>query len=297
MDNKEKKADAKIKISSDNKFLKWLDNYWYHYKWPTIGVIFLLVVVIVCTVQMFQKEEKDIYIIYAGPAVSAEEVLALSESGKKGSIGLPSDFASSFESIIEGILPRDFNDDGEKLASVSVYTVYSAEQIKDITAIKDKDGKPFYNIDSSYNTNQHKTYSSDMTTGGASICFLDPWLYREFSENNPKHLCPLSEIFGDDIPEGAVGEYGIRLGSTAIYKEYKVLQEMPADTVICLENALLTEKMSKNSKEKFEFEKDTFAAIVNYKPKTENTAKASPIAALPCSLYSEKKYLGEAVCR
>lgn len=49
-----------------SRFLKWLDNYWYHYKWVTIVVAFLLIVGIVLTVQMIQKVEYDAYVMYLG---------------------------------------------------------------------------------------------------------------------------------------------------------------------------------------------------------------------------------------
>ena len=39
-----------------SKFLKWLDNYWYHYKWHTIIVAFFLIIGIISTVQIFNRE-------------------------------------------------------------------------------------------------------------------------------------------------------------------------------------------------------------------------------------------------
>ena len=49
-----------------SKFLKWLDNYWYHYKWHTIIVTFFLVIGIISTVQIFNKESYDAYVMYVG---------------------------------------------------------------------------------------------------------------------------------------------------------------------------------------------------------------------------------------
>ena len=47
-------------------FSKWLDNFWYHYKWHTIAVIFVLAVAIVCTVQLVNRSDYDAVIAYAG---------------------------------------------------------------------------------------------------------------------------------------------------------------------------------------------------------------------------------------
>lgn len=51
-----------------SKVLKWLDNYWYHYKWPTIIVAFFLIVGIVLTVQLFSRPNYDAYVMYVGDA-------------------------------------------------------------------------------------------------------------------------------------------------------------------------------------------------------------------------------------
>ena len=49
-----------------SKALKWIDNFWYHYKWTFIIVTFFLVVGIILTVQLVTKEDYDAYIMYVG---------------------------------------------------------------------------------------------------------------------------------------------------------------------------------------------------------------------------------------
>ena len=51
-----------------SKFLKWLDNYWYHYKWHTIIVSFFLIIGTISMVQLFTKETYDAYVMYVGEA-------------------------------------------------------------------------------------------------------------------------------------------------------------------------------------------------------------------------------------
>lgn len=43
-----------------------IQNFWYHYKWHSIVSIFLVAVVLVCTLQLCSKTEYDSYILYAG---------------------------------------------------------------------------------------------------------------------------------------------------------------------------------------------------------------------------------------
>ena len=49
-----------------SKFSKWLDNYWYHYKWHTIIVAFFLIIGIISTIQIFNRESYDAYVMYVG---------------------------------------------------------------------------------------------------------------------------------------------------------------------------------------------------------------------------------------
>ncbi len=62
-----------------SKTLKWIDNFWYHYKWTFIIVVFFLVVGIILTVQLVTKEEYDAYIMYVGdaeiPATTYQDIL------------------------------------------------------------------------------------------------------------------------------------------------------------------------------------------------------------------------------
>ena len=51
-----------------SKFLKWLDNYWYHYKWPTIIVSFLVLIGTISMVQIFNRDQYDAYVMYVGDA-------------------------------------------------------------------------------------------------------------------------------------------------------------------------------------------------------------------------------------
>ena len=53
---------------SMSKFLKWLDNYWYHYKWHTIIVSFFVIIGTISMVQIFNRESYDAYVMYVGDA-------------------------------------------------------------------------------------------------------------------------------------------------------------------------------------------------------------------------------------
>jgi len=92
-------------VKTDSKFLRWLDNYWYHYKWVTIVVSFFLIVGIICTVQMCSAEEPDSCVLYAGPYL------------------MDSTQAENFRQVMCNVLPRDFDGNGKKHITLSHYQI------------------------------------------------------------------------------------------------------------------------------------------------------------------------------
>ena len=120
-------------------------------------------------------------------------------------------------------------------------------------------------MDRSLNANEYDTYHTLLQTGEASILFLDPWLYNEMPDG---YLYPVSSVLGDIKPDGLMEDgCGVRLGDTAIYATYPALQVLPADTVVCLQTPLITEKAAKKNAEKlFEIEKSMFAAFLTFQP-------------------------------
>ncbi|MBQ9080234.1 MAG: hypothetical protein IJY27_04095 [Clostridia bacterium] len=213
-------------IKDRSPFLKWLDNYWYHYKVPTIIVLFSLFVVIVCTFQMCTTSEKyDVTVLYTGPYL-------MTSSERSGVIN-----------VLNTAMSEDLDQDGHKSVELITYQVMSEQQLRDMAAETDENGKPLYEVNRTYYTKEYENYSNMMMTGEFAVCMLDPWLYEGLA--NADRLKKLTDVFGE-IPEGAVGEYGVRLGDTALYQYYDALKILPEDTVVCL---LLPYVFGANSKE------------------------------------------------
>ena len=194
------------------KLYRWLDNFWYHYKWPVLIGGFFAIVLLVCILQMCGKESKgDVNIVLAGPYSLATDEAAYGDLQK----------------CLAAELARDYNDDGQKKVDIMHYTIYSEEQIKAANG----------EIHTSSNTGNYDTYKDYLTTGDAGILFLDPWLYEELA-GKTDHLQEITEVVGKQ-PEGALLDengkcYGVRLGDTALYRENSAVRILPADTVICL---------------------------------------------------------------
>ena len=215
----EEKLDGNNIAIKENKFFKWLDNYWYHYKWPTIIIAFFVVVFSVCLIQSITNEEKDILITYAGP-------MSLAADDKVG-----------IERVFNENLPEGFGNKGtEGKAGLISYIIYSKQQISAMESEQ-------VFVDTVFNSDQYSTLNSQYKTGNGSIYLLERWLYDEIvsGDSNVERLKPLAEVFGE-TPQGAIDAYGIRLGDTEIYKSSPELRVLPADTVICLHEQIIGQK-------------------------------------------------------
>ena len=230
--------------TANNKFVSWLENYWYHYKWITLVVAFLVVVVAVCTIQSCTAKSSDINITYAGKAL-------FSESDKK-----------ALEGVFSKYLPDEFADDAT--SSVLSYYILSKEQITEMEKETHADGEDVY-VDRSFISSEKENFESQRQTDTSSILFLEPWLYQEIAGNtgSTQVLKPLREIFGE-TPEGAIDNYGIRLGDTEMYKNNPELTCLPEDTIICLFEKRLWQK-EKN----YDMELAAFKAFTKLAPKDE----------------------------
>ncbi len=234
----EKQPEREIVIKS--KAHSWWENFWYHYKWPTIGIAAALIILLVCTLQTCSREKEDVVIVYAGP------------------VYLSSSELSQVSALMDKVVPYDFDENGQAHAAINTYHIYSEEQIKEITAETDESGQKPY-VDVSRNSDQYSAYGNYLKTGASSVYLLDPWLYESLRGSD--RLRSLQEVFGE-MPEGAIDEYGIRLGDTRLYREYGVLQLLPEDTVICLMRPYVIGQSS--NEDVYRFETDMFKAIVTY---------------------------------
>lgn len=91
-----------------DNFLKKLDNFWYHYKWTTIIVGFFAVVLIVCTLQMCTRDDRDLCVLYSDYEYGLGRYLP--------------DVESAFESIAP-----DFSGDGASNVAIVELPIISKE--------------------------------------------------------------------------------------------------------------------------------------------------------------------------
>lgn len=213
-------------ITAASPVLRWLDNFWYHYKWTVIVVAFFVTVAIVCTVQLVNRPDYDTSMVFGSTYRMNNEERA------------------DLEDLLVRICPEDFNDDGEKLVNLVVYQVYSEEEYeseaKAYAAVTNENGETdAFQINRKYNSDEYKNFSNYTMTGETSVYILSPYLYNILMEAD--RLKPLSEIYTDgDLPEGAMADgFGIALSETDFYKYNPAARVIPDNAIICLHRPTL----------------------------------------------------------
>lgn len=224
-------------IVVEGKTASRLDNFWYHYKWHTLITLFFVIVFVVCSVQMCTTKRSDTLVMYAG----SEQ---LDDNEQKNIVKI-------FEHLAQ--------DEGTSVG-ITAYNVLSEDEIRELEAETDEDGKPLF-VNRSFYTEQYQVYHSYLMTGESSVMILSEWLYRELETAG--RLRPISELTDSVDAEALVGECGIALAKTDLYEKYDALKSLPEDSVICLVKPNFG--MGKNSKEKnYKRDEALFVAIAEF---------------------------------
>jgi hypothetical protein len=227
------------------KMKKWFSNYWYHYKWVTIIVLFFATVFGIGVYQMATKDTYDINILYTGP-------ILMNEDQTKG-----------IEDAFASVLPRDFNSDDEKSVLVNRITVLSDEQLaaKQEEAKKEND-KIYYDLKTRKDSISQVT--TLFATGETTICLMDPYMYNMYLAQDA--FVSLEEVLGE-VPEYARDAYSVNLLDTPFGQYFEALQVLPEDTVLCIrKEAVFSGGSKKKAGEQYQFDKEVFEAIFEFTP-------------------------------
>lgn len=225
-----------------NKFLRWLDNYWYHYKWHTILISFAAVFLIVCITQFSTKEKVDAYVMYAG-----ENSFSVSE-------------LYSMEDAFE-MISKDYNNDGKKTVKMTDITVMTNEQIKENQKKAEEAGNNDYYVDMQYMKDMQDKFKMQLTAGEAYLCLLSPEMYALDYEAGM--YMTLAEL--GISSEYAVDDTAIRFKDTDFAEFFTVFQKMPDDTLICFRRMNVASKTKgKKEQKKYDDQIDLFKSILEF---------------------------------
>lgn len=223
------------------KMKKWLSNYWYHYKWTTIIVLFFVAVIAMGIYQMAAKKGYDSQIVYAGPVLLLEE-----------------DQIEGINQAFQAILPEDYNEDGQKNIQLHDFAILSDEQYKQ--KLEEAGGSIAFDpaTRSNYISNIMTLYS----TGESSISLLDPYVYNLFSYQDA--YVKLEEVLGEK-PEYAIDDYSVRLSDTPFGQYFDALDVLPEDTMLCFRKAAELSTSDKTVAQ-YAFDRKLLIAIFTFTP-------------------------------
>ncbi len=210
------------------RFKKWLDNYWYHYKWHTIIGAFFALVLTLLLVQCATKQVKEFQILYAGPVVMGQEQDAINDA---------------FSSLTD-----------EQVVLHSLW-LYTEEQLQEVIQTPSTASAMASNRESLYTWTQ---------AGENLVYLLDPYWFHQLKEMGL--LRPVAEVLGQ-TPDSAIDEYGIRFHDTAFAKHYSTaFSALPADTILCVRTQPIYRFALGKGKEEQRYQKhmEYFSTIVKF---------------------------------
>jgi hypothetical protein len=200
-------------------FLKKLDNFWYHYKWPFLGILFTVIVLIVCLAQCTKNGKGDdgCFMYAGGYTMSAEE-------------------RRNMETFLK-TFAEDTNGDGKIVLGMMDFQIYTKEEIE-----KNYDKNDQGHV-AQLSYNNREAFDQEILAGEATLCFLSPALFEELVKNELEadgeklnRLLPVGDYA--TLPAEALvlykgTGYGIRLSALNL-AGYPGFSELPEDTVVCV---------------------------------------------------------------
>lgn len=213
MEQDTKLQDGDIRLDEGGRFLKWLDNYWYHYKWHTLIGGFFIILLLFMLGQCVTDTGHDMVVAYCG---STEFMKEQTEHVREA---------------LEDAMPKDYDGDGERYVEFVRYLYYSDEEIEAEKELYDGQ----WTIAPGYVQQQLSDFRDFMqmsiATNDCCVYLISPAVYSTFTASPFR---PLDEVL-DAVPATAYDGYAVRLGDTAFYAAYPQTHEIiPADTLVCL---------------------------------------------------------------
>ena len=188
-----------------------LENFWYHYKWHSIVAAFVIIAVLVCSLQICRKEKFDGYIMYAGGyGISRTQGDDVAEYVK---------FLSAF-----GRVTPDLDENGDiNPAFLDLYAPTNDE-------LADKSTELYQLSSENFSRLQYELVSGSEYY----ICFLSEANYEKYKTwSGVKIFTPLASYVPDGVEVKYYDECAIYLKGLK-FAELDGVKALPEDTVICL---------------------------------------------------------------
>jgi hypothetical protein len=252
-------------------FKKWIENFWYHYKWQTVLVVSFLTFIIIAVTQMATKDKIDVNVFYTGPYVFSPREIG------------------QVEEAYEAMMSIDYNGDGEKGAEFTNIVLLTEEQVKQVREASKSGGNSpdivdDIVIDANALREAENVFNQQIFAGQVLVCMMDPYWYNEVKKAGG--WCKLTDVLGYR-PEFAVDDFSVLLKDMKFAQYFKVFARLPEDTVLALRTISTVSSFTHKEKEQerwgwnaemmrdlflFEFPEGYDPEALEYDPGTEAAA-------------------------
>lgn len=183
-----------------NKAKQWIENYWYHYKWPTVVVLFFAAVISICIVQMVNRTDYNMYVRYVGDQVITD---------------------TQYNDILASL---------GKLKSADKEDPDAEPNFAQVAYVSD-DENPYKN---EINANAKATLSGFIVQP-YYIYIMDAAAYELYKSEST--FATLNQTFDTDVSDIAYDEFAVYFNKTEFYKNSPGMEWVEDDTVIVLKVA------------------------------------------------------------
>ena len=213
-----------------SKVLKWIDNFWYHYKWPFLIVTFFLSLAIVLTVQLVSRENYDAYVMYVGDAA------------------IPNTKYQDIQKSLNSVC-KDYNEDKEILINFSRTAFISDEE---------------HEMASTVNASATQFLAS-MSVQPYYIYLMTPLVYDIYKDNGV--FIPISELEIDIPEEWYHDKTAISFSKTDYAKSHAGMDCFGEDVILVIKSVPYSHSKATEAMERKSFENhyDLLKSILEYR--------------------------------
>lgn len=213
-----------------------LKTFWFYYKWYILVGAALAILAAALITQCATKEDKDLYVYYAGPSYFSPELQDKMEQALE--VAVPDDLAGTVGFYYTRLGKIGNIPEGEKQEDDGKYQE-GTDHLAEYEAVKD--------------------FSSRMHQPATVICLLAPKYYETAVKEG--WLTPLSAVL-EEIPAQTDEQgYGIPVGELPLYDSNSVFKNIPEDTLLCF--AVEAPALMRTGTT-YENQKEVFAALLEF---------------------------------
>ena len=188
-----------------------IENFFYHYKWHTLIILFFTFVITIMAVQMCTKDDYDISVMYAGPEIVSDGENAAVE---KALLQIANNGVEEKNKKEKAILYDLLVLNEEQLADI--YEQYGAT-VSNQTVTKNRE-----------------TFYYQVLSDEFFLLFLSPECYTTHRQQDcivPLSYMGINEM---DVYQLREDDYSFRLSSLDVSKFYTAFSAFPPDTRVCI---------------------------------------------------------------